>query len=116
VIVNGQPIREAVVAVLQRSLAALDVRVLEQRNRPFTERDDTVVVTTAHSYKGYEAEVVCVAGVDGFVTRAGEILARPLYSALTRARSILHVSGTSGQSRAQDRLLDLLDTTVAQLE
>jgi superfamily I DNA/RNA helicase len=116
VIVNGKTIREAVLGALQRSLRAIGAHALEERSRPFTRREDTVIVTSAHSYKGYEAEIVCVPGVDGFVTSAGVTLARPLYSALTRARSVLHVSATSGQGRAQDQLLDLFENTLAGLE
>ncbi|MFK7930947.1 MAG: AAA domain-containing protein [Myxococcota bacterium] len=52
-----------------------------------------VVITTAHSFKGHEAEVVAVVGLDGFV-RGGRPLTQAIYVALTRARTLLRVSAS----------------------
>lgn len=52
-----------------------------------------VTVSTAHSFKGYDAELVVVAGADTFAT-SREPLPAPLYVAMTRARTGLLVTGT----------------------
>ena len=73
------------------------VRFIVQKSQSFNTDDNTVIATTPHSYKGYEAEMVIVAGVEQFVA-AGEVLAHPLYVALTRARSILRIYGAEPAS------------------
>ena len=53
--------------------------------------EGAVLVSTSHSYKGYDSEVVVIAGVEQFIAREKGILANNLYVAMTRARSILAV-------------------------
>ena len=48
-------------------------------------------MTTSHSFKGYEAEVVLIPCADHYVTGDNQILANNLYVAMTRARSILAI-------------------------
>ncbi|MGL4943812.1 MAG: AAA domain-containing protein [Thermoguttaceae bacterium] len=55
--------------------------------------DNTILVTSPHSFKGYESEIVFVPAADLF--DIGEVLAAQLYVAMTRARSILKMSFTS---------------------
>ena len=55
---------------------------------------DAVVVTTAHSFKGYDAELVVVVGADTFATARDGPLHAPLYVAMTRARTALLVTAT----------------------
>ena len=64
------------------------------RNSAFEPGDRRVIVTTPQSFKGYEAELVAVIGLDGFCTRGGVLLTQALYVALTRARTWMWVSGT----------------------
>jgi UvrD-like helicase C-terminal domain len=77
------------------------VRVEEQTRRSFAGQSDSVIVTTAHSFKGYESEIVAVPGADKFVandsrSRDGQrVLPESLYVAMTRARSVLYVSATT---------------------
>lgn len=95
--VQGRHFGEVVASVLTRSLVELKVRAEYRTTEGFLRDGRTVVVTTPHSFKGYEAELVYVPGVDQFHDGAAP-LAAPLYVALTRARSMLVASGidTSG--------------------
>jgi hypothetical protein len=55
------------------------------------DRSETnVLASTLHSFKGYDSEVIVIAGVEQFIAQ-GKILAHNLYVAMTRARSILAV-------------------------
>ena len=89
--------RDALVAALRGALAPIPVE--DPRADGFMDCGDAVVVTTPHSFKGYDAELVIVAGVDGFHAE-GRPLAAPLYVALTRARTMLLVTGTRTASGA----------------
>ena len=119
VLCNGQPHRERAVAVLQEALAPLEVRVEEQTGRSFTRRDDVVVVSTAHSFKGHEAEVIAVPFADRYEAGDGRVLAHALYVALTRARSVLYVSslarlGRTGPGTAIDLALERASRLLAE--
>lgn len=79
--------------VVQR-LSELGVPAVSQRGRRFDPTDDRVVVTTPHGFKGYEAEVVAVCGLDAFANH--ESVWTPLiWVALTRAQTLLRVSATA---------------------
>jgi len=78
---------------LAQLLSQADVPARFAASTRFEDDPHRVVVTTTHSMKGYDAEVVVVVGVDRFATR-GRILVETLYVALTRARTVLHVTGT----------------------
>jgi superfamily I DNA/RNA helicase len=106
VVTNGEDVRRHVVEALRVALTGTAAEVLEQRSQKFTSLESTVVVTTAHSFKGHDAEVVCVVGVDGFASSKSEVLAHALYVALTRARSVLRVSGVHGQTPTRARITD----------
>ena len=73
-------------------------------------------MTTSHSYKGYESEVIIVPGVDQFVTGKGKILANNLYVAMTRARSLLAVYGTRDSSTASQKIFESLERCLEQLD
>jgi hypothetical protein len=89
-------------------LQELGVRFAVQKSQSFNTDDNTVIATTPHSFKGYEAEMVIVAGVEQFVA-AGDVLVHPLYVALTRARSVLRIYGAEPAPTLQGgRLLAVL--------
>lgn len=90
---SGHAFGETLAAELGRHLRPLQVSAEFRTATGFDDRTRTVVVTTPHSFKGYEAEVVWVAGLDLFHFD-GKPAAAPLYVALTRARSLLVASGT----------------------
>ncbi len=70
-------------------LAGLGVEFSVRKGRSFQRTNNTLLATTSHSYKGYDSEIIIVAGVDGFKARGKGVLANVLYVAMTRARSIL---------------------------
>ncbi len=79
---------------LASALQANGIDAVALRNTAFQNSDPRVVVTTPQSFKGYEAELVAVVGVEEFVTRSeGKVLVEALYVALTRARTWMWVSG-----------------------
>jgi len=63
-----------------------------QRGRAFVEDTNTVVAATPNSFKGWDSEVLVLAGADFFAAGSG-VLAHSLYTAMTRARSVLAVYG-----------------------
>jgi superfamily I DNA/RNA helicase len=76
-------------------------KIIAQASEQLTSSDDTIVVSTPHSFKGHDAEIVAVACADGFVHKAGGILATNLYVAMTRARSVLWVSGKGSDANTE---------------
>ncbi len=103
-IYNGKSVVQLLEAKLGPKLSEIGVELSVQTNRPFERQETTLVVTTSHSYKGYESEVVMIPCVDQFVTGGGEILANNLYVAMTRARSLLAIYGVRGGSAASRKL------------
>lgn len=79
--------------------------------KDFTAFDDhTLIITSPYSFKGYEAEIVFIPAADLFVKPNGEILAPPLYVAMTRARSMLKMSFTTPHQNhyPKNKLCDIL--------
>ncbi len=64
-----------------------------------------VAVSTPHSFKGHEAEVIFVVGVERFVAQ-GRPQAHALFSSMTRARSLLFVTGCAARDPAGQQILD----------
>lgn len=95
----GRDVAQRAATVLQPIVAALGARMEVQTSEAFTRAEDTVVVTTPHSFKGYDAEIVLVLGAERFVGKNGP-LGYPLYVALTRARSLLEVCAQTGGAAA----------------
>lgn len=87
---DGPPIADALeqagIPASYAASTALAERVLHRTGR--------VLVSTAASFKGYDAEIVIVARTDGFVGRQG-VYTATLYVALTRARTHLWVTGAA---------------------
>lgn len=97
-----------------RALLDAGLRAEFQRSKSLDHRAPLVVVTTPQSFKGYQAELVAVVGLDGFVNRAGELLTPALYVALTRARTWSWVSATRVNETAPSRaIVDALEQAVA---
>jgi len=78
---------------------------------------DRVIASTPHSFKGHDAEVLVVVGLDTFHARRTGALAKVLYVAMTRARSLLALFATRPEPggegarilRAVEGALDVLD-------
>lgn len=77
------------------------VRELQTGEAP-TEDSPHVEVVTPHAIKGFDAEIVFVVGADRFRSMERGPLPSALYSAMTRARSLLFVTATpqDGPGRA----------------
>jgi superfamily I DNA/RNA helicase len=112
VIYNGQSIVQLLESRLGPKMAAIDVELSVQTNRPFERQENTLVVTTSHSFKGYESEVVIIPGVDQYVTGDGQVLANNLYVAMTRARSLLSIFGLQSGSTANRQVTETIASCV----
>ncbi|TWU08172.1 AAA domain-containing protein [Stieleria varia] len=102
-IFNGKG-QQALETQLAPKLAEHGIELSIQKHRAFERRPNTLVATTANSFKGYESEVVVIPCVDQFIATGGKILASSLYVAMTRARSLLAIYGVSDGSTASSRL------------
>lgn len=101
-IYNGKSAVRILESKLAPRLAGLGLKLSVQTNRPFERQSNTLLATTSHSYKGYDAEVVLIPCADLYTTRDGQILSANLYVAMTRARSLLGIySVNSGHSAAR---------------
>lgn len=90
-IYNGPQAVELLESRLGPAMADIGVEISVQTSRSFQRQKNTLIVTTSHSFKGYEAEVVLIPCADHYVTGDNQILANNLYVAMTRARSLLAV-------------------------
>lgn len=102
---NGKHVASALQSALQPRLDPFDIELSVQSGQTFQRRANTILVTTPNSFKGYEAEVIMIPCADQFVGAGYRVLAKSLYVAMTRARSILAVyaqdprSGRSGKEQ-----------------
>jgi superfamily I DNA and RNA helicase len=112
VIYNGKRIAEDLQKKLRPELKKIGIELSLQTNRPFERNDNTLVMTTSHSYKGYESEVIIIPCVDQYVTGRGKILSNNLYVAMTRARSLLAIYGTRNGSSSAKQIFDELELCV----
>ncbi len=107
-IYNGKKLAADLQGTLTPELSKIGIELSLQTNRPFERNANTLVMTTPHSYKGYESEVIIIPGVDQFVSSKEEILANNLYVAMTRARSLLAIYGTRSHFNPSKRIFDAL--------
>lgn len=113
VIYNGKPTVSYLETKLAPRLQQIGVELSVQTNRPFERRENTLIATTSHSYKGYESEVVLIPSADQYTTQDGQILASNLYVAMTRARSILGIYSLHSRFPAARKLNDALHLCAA---
>ncbi|MFO0808542.1 MAG: hypothetical protein U0746_07965 [Gemmataceae bacterium] len=71
-------------------LEEINARIVSNLGHGDARDANAVVVSTTAAFKGYEAEVVVIGGVERFIAKK-QILPNNLYVAMTRARSILAV-------------------------
>ena len=110
IIYNGKQLCQDLQAALTPKFAKMGIELSLQKNRSFERNQNTLVMTTSHSYKGYESEAVIIPGVDQFVTGQGQILANTLYVAMTRARSLLALYGTRDGRSTTNSIFDSLNS------
>ncbi|MEN0066899.1 MAG: AAA domain-containing protein [Myxococcota bacterium] len=101
------PQKALVQDVARRLNDRVRAEVVERRTKGFAGTDHCIVVTTPHSFKGYDAEIVVVIAADRFVG-GDRPLGSTLYVALTRARTVLRVTGCRRGNRI---LVDALEAT-----
>ena len=112
VLCNSKLIRNRTVQALETRLGRHRVRVVHETSTTFSDQDDTLVVSTAHSFKGYESEAVVVPGADKFSVKTADPLSSALYVAMTRARSLLYISALDRQGTGSARaIVDALAET-----
>lgn len=112
---NGKSAVPLLETKLAPRMQEIGVELLVQTNRQFERRANTLLVTTAHSFKGYDAEVVLIPCADQYTTQDGQILAAALYVAMTRARSLLGIYSLDSDLSAVRRLNEVLGRCVAAL-
>lgn len=114
IIYNGHHILNYLIKSVNPKLKHLKTSI-----KPFNHNSKTdasfIIATTTHSFKGFDSEIVLVAGTDQFITGARVILANVLYVAMTRARSILKVFATKGQDYAAGLLHNSIDGVLNQM-
>jgi superfamily I DNA/RNA helicase len=98
-----EAIAEQIQALAQTS--GYECRVLT--NRRMSRDAGIVLVTTPHSFKGYDAEIIVVAYADHFCTQ-GQVLTANLYVAITRARSLLWIAAVDAGHGPGHRILNVL--------
>ncbi len=78
--------------------------------------EDTVLLITPQSFKGYESEIVYVYNLGGFVGRDDQIHSAAIYVAMTRAKTLLKVASyrTSYASAGRRKLFRAVEETLAQ--
>jgi hypothetical protein len=109
IIYNGSSIESRLEKQLVPRLRANGIELLIEKGQAFLNDPMTVVATTAQSFKGYDAEIIVIPGVDSFVAKDVGPLASSLYVAMTRARSILAVYGLKQQKQPQADLMEVID-------
>ena len=112
-IYNGQSVVRMLEAKLGPKMKEIGVELSVQTTRPFERQPNTLLVTTCHSFKGYDAEVVLIPCADQYMTQDNQILAANLYVAMTRARSLLLIYSTIRSDSASKRLHDIIESCIA---
>jgi superfamily I DNA/RNA helicase len=118
IVANDARVRRDVTQRLSATLTEAHVNVEEQAGQTYQTHEGLVIVTTAHSLKGHESEVVIVPAADKFTAKQAAIgratLPHVLYVALTRARSLLYVSAITRSAGSPGA--EIVDTLQASLE
>jgi hypothetical protein len=87
---NDRAFLDRVDAEIAPRLQLINVRIVRNPGQDDAREENVIVVSPSASFKGYEAEIVIIGGVERFIARK-QILPNTLYVAMTRARSELHI-------------------------
>ena len=115
-IYNGPNIPNLLKNTMMPRLQGLGVELSVQKNKPFERGGNMLLATTSHSFKGYDSEVVIIAGVDQFKAQTTGILANNLYVAMTRARSVLTLFSQSMNDARAKTLYSVIEDCLGYLE
>ena len=99
VLVNKKVVGELFSARAQDALRKVGARVRFQSGVVSEQADDLVRVSTVHSFKGYDAEIVAMPCCEAFSSQE-TALPHNFYVGATRARSLLWVSGSDEYASA----------------
>jgi hypothetical protein len=100
----GKAVKEAILGEIGQRLKALKVDVEARVGQSMRRSEGTVLATTPHSFKGYDAEVIVIPAADRFYAPGKGVLANELYVAMTRARSLLALFTGSGPGEINEAL------------
>jgi hypothetical protein len=90
ILCNDHAFRERLEEELGPQLQALNARLVSDPGQGEAREKNAVVASVSAAFKGYEAEVVAIGGLERFIARK-KILPNSLYVAMTRARSVLAI-------------------------
>ena len=96
ILCNDKRFRDQIKDALAPNLREINAEIITAPGKGWDRNERSVVASTLHSFKGYDSEIVVVAGLERFAAQ-GKILANNLYVAMTRARSILAVYAYASQ-------------------
>jgi superfamily I DNA/RNA helicase len=115
-IYNGKNIKHRIEQQVAPALADLGVEVSVQTNKPFVRSKNTLLATTAQSFKGFDSEIVIIPAVDQFTARGKGVLANSLYVAMTRARSMLVLFSQQMKNADAQQLYEVIEGCLDCLE
>lgn len=93
------------------------IRIHFQNGRNVRREMGFVLVTTPHSFKGYDSEIIIVAHAESFVRgKPLQPLPNNLYVAMTRARSLLEVYAVQADGLANRNIIDTIEACLDVIE
>ncbi len=110
ILFNGRKAEQSLRLDVAPQLEAQGIQLNVTRRESIRLDDSAITATTAHSFKGYDAELVWVFHAGGFALD-DRTLGYPLYVAMTRAKSQLILSGHRSEQAESNRLLECLHQT-----
>ena len=90
ILCNDNAFKERVEETVGPRLHQINARLVSDPAQGWARDQNAVVASTSHSFKGYEAEIVVVGGLERFIAQR-RIVPNNLYVAMTRARSVLAI-------------------------
>ena len=114
-IYNGSNIQYWLETKSMPRLAGLGVELSIQTNKPFERKNNALLATTSHSFKGYDSEIVIIPGVDQYKAQGKGVLANNLYVAMTRARSVLTLFSQQMNDRDAQLLYEVIERCLSRL-
>ena len=117
VLYNGKNIAWRLEQQVAPKLTAIGAKLLVQTSQSFDKDDGTVIASTSNSFKGYDSEIIVIAGADQFIAKERGVLANNLYVAMTRARSMLSIFANLGakQKEGSGQILAVLEQCLNQM-
>ena len=115
ILYTGRLVAKQLRGRLRERLSEIGVDLYVPSGEMERREDHMVVLVTPSKFKGHESEIVVIAGADEFVAGDDNIMARTLYVAMTRARSVLAIFGKNRRTPAVTNLLTTIQDCWNQL-